>query len=427
MVTKPWQHFRFITARSLLDMTKLKRCQDSADALVDGSTIDYPVLISHRWTARNDPDPDCSQLKAVRYFVRALLDSMLTLSGSSSLDQCCDVQLHGDLQAALLASQFTCRHMQLDHDSLLDGVGVWYDYTCLPQHPRTQEETGYFKECLKGLSEVFQHAPMLIIRLRDDDYEQRGWCLAELASGDLSAFTPLVLFTELLGKRWHQSEVLAPLERVVAEKLKHNTAPELVRNAKFAMDFISSWPISRDCDGAHGGSGPAADACTRSQCSAAFMQDCRLGMQCCRHFSFGVCCTNALCADAAEQKPQCTRIIPPVADVAFEIADWVQQELQIQYLNSSDDTRDDASGDNTSGVDLEQLVKQQLDTHGVRCTNGGDVMLVGLWMLCSATVAQPYWSEFFTECHRRIVGGSSLALASFSAEEGEPFEYQFAE
>src|SRR5262249_53278315 len=63
---------------------------------------------------------------------------------------------------------------------LLSMVRLWYDYSCLPQEPRTDAEQAEFEE---GMGRVggFQLFSRTAILLDDvDDYLGRAWCTLEV-------------------------------------------------------------------------------------------------------------------------------------------------------------------------------------------------------------------------------------------------------
>ncbi|MFS8101157.1 hypothetical protein LFM09_28940 [Lentzea alba] len=68
--------------------------------------------------------------------------------------------------------------------SLLTRVHVWYDYSCMPQEPRTPEEQAVFEEGLTHL-EIHQLLSRTAILLDDaDDYLTRAWCTLEALTAD---------------------------------------------------------------------------------------------------------------------------------------------------------------------------------------------------------------------------------------------------
>src|SRR5262249_9213513 len=64
---------------------------------------------------------------------------------------------------------------------------VWYDYSCLPQEPRTAEEQAVFEEGMSRIG-LFQLLGRTAILLDDaDDYLTRAWCTLESLTADTIA------------------------------------------------------------------------------------------------------------------------------------------------------------------------------------------------------------------------------------------------
>ncbi|MFI9248341.1 hypothetical protein ACIGXF_38650 [Streptomyces sp. NPDC053086] len=65
---------------------------------------------------------------------------------------------------------------------LLERIHIWYDYTCVPQAPRTPEEQGLFRRTLESLF-LLQFAGRTLVLLDDvADYLGRAWCSLEAAT-----------------------------------------------------------------------------------------------------------------------------------------------------------------------------------------------------------------------------------------------------
>jgi hypothetical protein len=63
--------------------------------------------------------------------------------------------------------------------ALLARISVWYDYSCLPQRPRTQDEEALFRQGLEALN-VCQVLGITLVLLDDaEDYLTRAWCTLE--------------------------------------------------------------------------------------------------------------------------------------------------------------------------------------------------------------------------------------------------------
>ena len=69
------QEYRYVSARTLLGLTKLDRCQDfPEDTWTPVEQLWHLVFISHRWGSVADPDPMGTQLEALQRLVRRMVD-----------------------------------------------------------------------------------------------------------------------------------------------------------------------------------------------------------------------------------------------------------------------------------------------------------------------------------------------------------------
>ncbi len=70
-----FQQYRYISARTLLGLPKLARCQSlPQDSWTPAENLRHFVFISHRWGSQNDPDPSGSQLAALKRMVQRIAD-----------------------------------------------------------------------------------------------------------------------------------------------------------------------------------------------------------------------------------------------------------------------------------------------------------------------------------------------------------------
>lgn len=139
--------YRFISGRSLLNLSKLDRCQSlPAETWTPASQLWCLVFISHRWGSQEDPDPTGAQLAVLKQFARRIEDvtEVLTYEPESSeqkrarLAQVPSLNRQGTLQAAhlifrsfaYLAESVPEQAERLETESILDVIGFWYDYSC---------------------------------------------------------------------------------------------------------------------------------------------------------------------------------------------------------------------------------------------------------------------------------------------------------
>jgi hypothetical protein len=116
---------------------------------------------------------------------------------------------HGMAQSAVLLSRLDLpgniseQHRgQSARDFLPDHIGIWYDYTCLPQEPRSPAEEAEFRAGMLSLPELFGSDAVTLVALREsgDDYPNRAWCLAEaLLTANKTGSQGVAVRMDLLG------------------------------------------------------------------------------------------------------------------------------------------------------------------------------------------------------------------------------------
>lgn len=213
--------YRYLSARTVLSLSKLKRCQSlPTDTWGEESQFWSIIFISHRWASQDDPDPTGSQLHALQTLARSVTGiASIVLEDQSThrmdfngrVNQY-SLGLHGNLQAAHLIFRTLCFYAKnsnnfselKDIDQILDVIGFWYDYSCLPQDPMTNMQKDEFNSALKGVQKLISHPRVttLILRKSDDGFLGRGWCVAEsaIAYSKNDTSLPLVLYTSELKK-----------------------------------------------------------------------------------------------------------------------------------------------------------------------------------------------------------------------------------
>jgi len=68
--------------------------------------------------------------------------------------------------------------------SLLERVHIWYDYSCLPQEPRTADEQVEFEQGMRQLGLLQLVGRTAILLDEADDYLTRAWCTLEALTAD---------------------------------------------------------------------------------------------------------------------------------------------------------------------------------------------------------------------------------------------------
>jgi hypothetical protein len=157
------------------------------------------VFVSHRWETLAHPDPDHRQFRSVHFLLRCLLD-LLCVVDSTLRDEANalrDVRRHGYPQAlVLLFRLLASARSAAEPRELLKKVGVWYDYSCMPQGRETAAARRALAEALLGLPGLLERSDISLVALRErgDDFEHRAWCVLEtILSRYGEAEEPLIL------------------------------------------------------------------------------------------------------------------------------------------------------------------------------------------------------------------------------------------
>jgi hypothetical protein len=214
--------FRVASARSILDMLEMERHQN-AKANIRWLTGEEPpialIFVSHRWETLSHPDPTGRQLKAIQEFLRRLclcVEAML-VPRQERLGLVPSLANEGTLQAEEVARRMLGFGPFSDGSVCVGGrearqivrekfdsyggnreafrnwltrrVGVWLDYTCMPQKPLSTEEQPEFRRSLMALDSLVMSSTVLALRQAGDDYPVRGWCAAEFFLASAHSFS----------------------------------------------------------------------------------------------------------------------------------------------------------------------------------------------------------------------------------------------
>lgn len=214
--------FNVISARDLLAMDRMRRYQDIRDEVCWLGASEPPLtllFISHRWETLAHPDPAGRQHRAIQELLRRVCtcaEAMLVPRGERlrlvpSLEQEGWLQAEEILRRALgfgpfsdseacvggeearkiLEDRFAVRMADQGafREWLAGMVGVWVDYTCMPQQPLARDEDAEFRQTLRDLDALVASSTVVALRHADDDYTVRGWCAAEFFLGSARSFS----------------------------------------------------------------------------------------------------------------------------------------------------------------------------------------------------------------------------------------------
>jgi hypothetical protein len=234
---------RWLPVPLLVREGRFRRMQEWAEQL-DTTTVPdrYYAFISHRWLTPGHPDPEghqaqftawqllASLCEAIRVAqlrglnqprLRGMMGATIGAQGSglaesmivnvlrvaldsNSLDRAAAeaatirdlTRDHGVIAATADPGLGNLRAVLAEHPALADLLGrisVWYDYSCLPQPPRTDDEEQLFRQGLAALNPCQVLGITLVLLDDAEDYLTRAWCTLEGLTADaFDSIEPLI-------------------------------------------------------------------------------------------------------------------------------------------------------------------------------------------------------------------------------------------
>ena len=214
--------FHIISAHELLGMNRMERHQDVRDK-VQWLKKDKPlalIFVSHRWETLLHPDLSGRQFRALHEFLIriGLCIEAMCVDKQERLQLVPTMMKEGSLQAEEVARRIlgfgpfsddgsVCiearkakttvkeKFAQFGHnraafrDWLLRNIGVWLDYTCMPQKPLTPDENIEFTQALGAMDSLVKSSTLVAFRNTQDDYTTRGWCASEFFIASAQSFS----------------------------------------------------------------------------------------------------------------------------------------------------------------------------------------------------------------------------------------------
>jgi hypothetical protein len=265
----------WLPATALVEAGRFERMQDWRDVLTDELTPGrFYCFISHRWRTPTHPDPDGIHARFVAWQVFAHLCEAVRVAHLRGLDaprrfstslgfpigphgsQLAESILVNVLRPArdpalvaeaasevasveelvenyglaataedeglrALAGVLRSRPVLAD---LMGRVLLWYDYSCMPQQPRSADEEALFREGLNFLNGVQALGSTAVVLDDVEDYLGRAWCTLEVIVAD----TQLQSIDLLVGSR-HDTTDDGLVEQFFTEALEDR--PHLVWRA----------------------------------------------------------------------------------------------------------------------------------------------------------------------------------------------------
>lgn len=200
--------FRVLSAWAVACMTSFQQFQilDKEDVWLTND--DQPIallFVSHRWDSTVHPDPSGQQLRTLQTLVKRIcvVTRALFANREGRLALVPDVDKEGTLQAeelvrrmlgqgpfagekaAWIKSRNRIRENvhALDAESfdrwMLGKIGLWVDFSCVPQGHRTASEQAMFEKVLGRLELLLTSSTVVALRRKNDDYSKRAWCVTE--------------------------------------------------------------------------------------------------------------------------------------------------------------------------------------------------------------------------------------------------------
>ena len=389
--------FRFLRASALWEYDQFPVYSEHSDRNEFWFPKDeLPALalfVSHRWEREDHPDPISRQLNALRKLIEYLGDVVAAarLERQKRCDLVPSPYKYGVLQAFSILGAAYGSETDLNNDvwhnwirkrkslkdlpasELLEHVGFWYDYSCMPQSDtdkaKSDNHSDQVKEALSQLAKLVETCPILILRWPNDLYDGRGWCAAELSIGR-SVNRHIVLRTDLMGTMIDRQDVFAPTDpfknRTGTEGLINlldrwmSQDKELHEADLFRIHFEYSWELEQ-------------------------MES-----------------ASALPCYVTRAKPE---IFPGLRQLLIFLIEKLDAISQLDRRNQS-----------TKLADIEQIVRAAMGKAGLSCKKSDDVVFVGLMILEARHAVAIEMAAFYRECILRWLNGRTLKLARYREE-----------
>jgi hypothetical protein len=356
--------FRILPASYLLRHDHFGRMQDSDIEWMDPRRCWLLIFVSHRWETPEQPDPPGRQYRALAALVTGLCDlwdALIAEHASERIRLVPRLDRHGTAQAAVLLSRLNPadgagrRSLRGSARRVLpEHIGIWYDYACLPQAPRTPGEEAAFRADLLALPELLGAAAVILVALREanHDYGTRAWCLAEaLLTANKTGSQGVAVRMDLFGTS------------LAAEPADDTSSLDISRRLHRALD---GWADVRV------GPAQAADCMTMLAVAAGHSPS--------DWFAFS------------------DGILPVyLGDVVKTAATWLG--LVLARL-----------GGDHQPVDLAAILRELAERARVRCAVDNDLVYVTLLMLHGETAPDTAMRSFYQECLRRHLSGKPVVV-----------------
>ena len=223
---------------TVIRVGRLRRFQDGRhEVAAETKPGHFYCFVSHRWLATTEPDPAGTQAAFLAWQIFSHLCDAIRVAQYRGLTQPRLRHLAlgpivgvagGDLAEALLVNvlrpaldvatvaeawkEVRSIASLIEHNGVVSAAGdtglqrlrqtldacpilaalmarihVWYDYSCMPQPPRTPEDEVLFREGLQNLVAIQLLGHTVVLLDEAEDYLSRGWCTLEALVADSDA------------------------------------------------------------------------------------------------------------------------------------------------------------------------------------------------------------------------------------------------
>jgi hypothetical protein len=372
------RRFAVLPASYVLTSDHFARWQDTKAEWMRPRQCWLLLFVSHRWESQGDPDPDGRQHRALRELISdlcALWDATIAGEARDRVGRVPRLDVHGVAQAAVLFSRLRVpwhvryrRRRVPARDFLPRHIGIWYDYACMPQRPRSPAEEGQFRAGLRALPDLLRSEAVNMVALREaaDDYHLRAWCLTEaLLVANKRGSQGVALRTDLLG---------APLEM---ESPDERSDPELGARMRAAL---AGW------------ADPAVSATMAANCLTMV--------------------TLAVGASTWEWFAANDGIAPTyLGDMGTMAAVWLADVLARLGAQQG------------QWVDLAAVLRDVAAKSGVRCAVDNDLVYTSLLMLHGKSARGTPIRGFYEDCIERHLSGQPLMVRA-TGKPGQFLSYE---
>jgi hypothetical protein len=252
-------------------------------------------------------------------------------------------------------------------------IGLWLDYTCMPQKPLSPDDEPEFRRSLGALDELVASSIVIALRQAGDDYAVRGWCASEFFLASERSFAR-GLFVDI--DRLEKAEPVA-LSSAPAHAGASGQAAAVLQEA-YAIDLAA---FRQACEEWSSFDGPLVQA-TPPDAWSAYRSLQGSGFH------------------APEQDPNpFRRVLDAIRELETRLIDT--------WLLSAE----------VHAVDMGRLVGDGLARHDLHCSETADLVYLGFLLPCHGWIDA--FKPLFRECLAQYLAGS-VGSSRHDTQDGPP-------